>query len=111
MDRLLTKYDLGFYEATLEAEAAYPNECIGYISKHDEYVPLENVAEDPTKEAYAGNFDPRRIPEMAVLVHSHPDATNEPTPFDLQQQKLWGIPWAIINVNKGKAGKWRVFGD
>ena len=111
MADLTEKYDLSFFDATADAEHRYPNESIGYITKNDDYVALENTADEPHEEAFGSGLDPRAIPDIVVFVHSHPDRPNTPSALDQRQQKAWNVPWAIISVIEGKAGEWRIFGD
>ena len=80
------------------AEAEYPNECCGLVvqnGRKQRYVPCRNLAPEPTEqfslspEDYAEAEDSG---DIVAIVHSHPDATTQPSQLDLAQCDLSQLP-------------------
>ncbi|MDX7989152.1 peptidase P60 [Xenorhabdus sp. 12] len=92
---------------TDHAQAEYPNECCGLViqnSRKQQYVPCRNTAPSPTEqfslhpEDYANAEDTGTI---VAIVHSHPDATTQPSQLDIAQCDLSQLPWVIVSWPEG----------
>jgi proteasome lid subunit RPN8/RPN11 len=91
----------------------YPRESCGLVVRAggaDRYVECRNTATendhfvmDPEDYAAAD-----QLGEIVGLVHSHPDAPPEPSPYDLAAQPATGVRWHIVSV---PSGNWHTFGD
>ncbi|MBM2769930.1 C40 family peptidase [Burkholderia anthina] len=87
------------------AIAEYPRECCGLIVRGetaDGYVPCQNVAKSPAEqfvlapEDYAAAED---VGEIVAIVHSHPNATAQPSMGDLAMCEVAGIAsWVIVSL-------------
>ncbi|CAI0747199.1 MAG: C40 family peptidase [Serratia grimesii] len=89
------------------AETEYPNECCGLVvqnGRRQRYVPCRNLAPEPTEqfslapEDYAEAEDSG---DIVAIVHSHPDATTQPSQLDLAQCDLSQLPWIIASWPEG----------
>lgn len=115
-------YPVAVMQARQDAIAKYPNESCGIIVCGDEYIPLENVSQNPTQE-----FDcqEERLSYMlndgvVAMVHSHPYPESQvifentypadfgPSEHDMRQQLADNIPWGVIATN-GKTATDAVF--
>ncbi|CDH31142.1 hypothetical protein XBI1_1290007 [Xenorhabdus bovienii str. Intermedium] len=85
------------------AKAKYPNECCGLViqnSRKQQYIRCRNTAPSPTEqfsmhpEDYAEAED---IGTIIAIVHSHPDATTQPSQLDIAQCDLSHVPWIIVS--------------
>ena len=94
-------------EIMAHAEAEYPRECCGVLAQKSrviKYFPCRNMASEPTEhfhldpEGYAGAEDWGAV--MAI-VHSHPDATTQPSELDKAQCDATEIPWHIVSWPEG----------
>lgn len=87
---------------------AYPEEACGLIID-DEYVPVENKADDPLHDFAV---DPALLirHKVQAIVHSHPDGPNAPTRADMEGQLACCIPYGICAV-LGEAKKPFFWGD
>lgn len=98
--------------AKKHARAEYPKESAGLIVK-GEYIPCENIAEDPLKDFEIG----AKIYKAAVMtggleavVHSHPDGPFYPTEADMQSQLATDVAWVIIPLDDERIGTPTVWG-
>lgn len=89
------------------AAAEYPRECCGLVvqnGRRQRYVPCRNLAPEPTEqfslapEDYAAAEDAGTI---IAIVHSHPDATTQPSQLDIAQCDLSQLPWIIASWPEG----------
>lgn len=91
------------------ALAEYPRECCGLvirIGRKEEYVRCRNIAADPLQ-----NFviDPKDFKNASVrgsvsaVVHSHPDASPQPSSADRAMSRAWTLPWVIVAVHADPA--------
>ncbi|HFF8938851.1 C40 family peptidase [Serratia marcescens] len=89
------------------AEAEYPRECCGVVvqsGRRQRYVRCRNLAPEPTEQFslapadYAAAEDSGTI---VAIVHSHPDATTQPSQLDLAQCDLSQLPWIIASWPEG----------
>ncbi|MDE9492694.1 C40 family peptidase [Xenorhabdus bovienii] len=89
------------------AQSTYPDECCGLIiqqHRRQHYLPCRNTALSPTEqfsihpEDYAAAEDKGSI---IAIVHSHPDATTQPSQLDIAQCDLSQIPWVIVSWPEG----------
>lgn len=87
------------------AAREYPREACGLIAVvrgKERYLPCRNIAESNHEnfvlhhEDYAKAED---LGEILALVHSHPDAGNQPSQADRVQCAASGLPWYIVSVN------------
>jgi len=97
------------------ALAEYPRECCGVLLERDGrrwYRPCRNVAEKPEDHFAIADADMRCVHdegEVVGIVHSHPDATSEPSPRDVVQCRLSEVPWTIVGLVHGReVSDWRV---
>ena len=91
----------------VHAAAEYPRECCGVVaqkSRVERYFPCRNQANEPTEhfvlspEDYAAAEDWGTV---IAIVHSHPDATTQPSELDKAQCDLMAIPWHIVSWPEG----------
>lgn len=90
------------------AQDEYPNECCGFVIGGElgpEYLRCRNVAKDPSNAFEFSPEDSRLAVTGAVkaVVHSHVNGTPFPSEGDQRGQIATGLPWGIVNVNKGGA--------
>jgi len=111
----------------LEAEAAYPDECCGFLlgkieedgeKSAVEALPVQNTREDGEKyhrfKIESADFmrsereAARRGIAVTGIYHSHPDHPAAPSDYDTAHA-LPFYAYIIVNVNKGKAGDMTAF--
>lgn len=101
------------------AEEGYPNEICGVVvvsGKVEHYVQCVNLSKDPTEEfqmcpdSYA---EAEELGEVVGIVHSHPDATTRPSPYDIAvmsrnyevqlivDPQSAPVPWHIVSWPEG----------
>lgn len=89
------------------ARQCYPAECCGVIaqkSRVERYFPCRNLSEKPEDdfllcpEDYAAAEDWGTI---TAIVHSHPDATTQPSELDKAQCDVTELPWHIVSWPEG----------
>lgn len=89
------------------AENDYPRESCGVVcrqGKNEQYFPCRNQAEKaedsfilhPEDHAAAEEWG-----EATYIVHSHPDATTQPSNVDLAQCYMSELPWIIVSWPEG----------
>lgn len=90
----------------------YPNEACGVVLASGDYVPLENVAPDPTTSfALPGQAYAAVLPDVVAIVHSHPDGPDCPSAADMRSQIDTQKPWIIVSCNADGALEPFAFGD
>ncbi|MBD5753412.1 Mov34/MPN/PAD-1 family protein, partial [Citrobacter freundii] len=73
------------------AAAEYPRECCGVVvqkSRVQRYIPCRNLATDPTEHFHLSPEDYAAAEDwgtVIAIVHSHPDATTQPSELDKAQ--------------------------
>lgn len=88
------------------AQACYPNECCGLVidlAGVPTYVECTNIA---PKDKAADRFvidplqwaDAEDRGEILAVVHSHPDASANPSDADRAMCERTGVPWIVIGV-------------
>lgn len=61
------------------------------------YEPALNLARDPR---HGFELDPvALLGDVVAIVHSHPGASSEPSPHDLQQHAASGLDWWILGID------------
>jgi proteasome lid subunit RPN8/RPN11 len=89
-------------QVEVHAAQEYPRECCGLViveSGRQRYVPCRNVADT---DGYF-SISPREYVaaedrgEIVAVVHSHPDASPEPSDADLGACRASGLPWWILS--------------
>jgi proteasome lid subunit RPN8/RPN11 len=94
-------------EVKRHAAQTYPQECCGVICQkggHLRYFPCRNTASNPAEhfriapEDYASAED---WGDVVAIVHSHPDATSQPSETDKAQCDLTELPWHIVSWPEG----------
>ncbi|MFC0228072.1 C40 family peptidase [Serratia aquatilis] len=89
------------------AKAAYPQECCGLVvqnGRRQRYLRCRNTALEPNEqfslhpEDFAAAEDAGTI---VAIVHSHPDATTQPSQLDLAQCDVSQLPWVIVSWPEG----------
>ncbi|PAV95298.1 peptidase P60 [Hafnia paralvei] len=99
-------------EKTIQAIVAhaaevYPAECCGVVaqkSRVERYFPCRNIAENPTEQFHLSPEDYIAAEEWGTvtgIVHSHPDATTQPSELDKAQCDAMAIPWHIVSYPEG----------
>ncbi|TDB57249.1 C40 family peptidase [Photorhabdus khanii] len=99
-------------ESTLKAimthaESEYPKECCGVIAQKgrvERYFPCCNLADDPTEHFYLNPVDYVAAEDwgtITAIVHSHPDATTQPSELDKAQCDATELPWIIVSWPEG----------
>jgi proteasome lid subunit RPN8/RPN11 len=88
--------------ARSHALAAHPKESVGLVV-NGEYVPVENIAADPTKD-FAINKSLMLKPGLQAIIHSHPSGNHAPSKLDMEQQVATALPWGIVRCNGEDTG-------
>lgn len=89
------------------AAEVYPAECCGVVaqkSRVERYFPCRNIAENPTEQFHLSPEDYIAAEEWGTvtgIVHSHPDATTQPSELDKAQCDAMAIPWHIVSYPEG----------
>lgn len=89
------------------AEAEYPKEACGVIaqkSRVQRYFPCNNLAPNPSEQFHLdpqGYADAEEWGTVTAIVHSHPDATTQPSELDLAQCDATELPWHIVSWPDG----------
>lgn len=89
------------------ARAEYPRECCGVVaqkSRVERYFPCRNLADNPTEQFHLAPEDYVAAAEwgtITLIVHSHPDATTQPSELDKAQCDAMALPWAIASWPEG----------
>lgn len=89
------------------AAAEYPRECCGVIaqkSRVERYYPCKNLASDPTEHFHLCPKDYADAEDwgtVIAIVHSHPDATTQPSELDKAQCDATLLPWHIVSWPDG----------
>ena len=89
------------------ARAEYPRECCGVVaqkSRVERYFPCRNLADNPTEQFHLAPEDYVAAAEwgtITLIVHSHPDATTQPSELDKAQCDAMELPWAIASWPEG----------
>lgn len=89
------------------AKRSYPNECCGVVaqkSRVEKYFPCKNLALEPTDQFNLSPEDYMEAEEWGVItaiVHSHPDATTQPSELDKAQCDNTMLPWHIVSWPEG----------
>lgn len=94
--------------ARAHALAEFPKEAVGLVID-GQYVPQENIAEDPEADFYIEGFP---LVGLEAVIHSHPKRTvAAPSALDMQSQIETAVPWGIIATDGKWASKVVWFGD
>ena len=89
------------------ARAEYPRECCGVVAQSpaERYFPCRNLADNPTEQFHLAPEDYVAAAEwgttITLIVHSHPDATTQPSELDKAQCDAMELPWAIASWPEG----------
>lgn len=89
------------------AEAEYPRECCGVLAQKSrviKYFPCCNLAAEPTEHFYLdqeGYAGAEEWGTVIAIVHSHPDATTQPSELDKAQCDATELPWYIVSWPEG----------
>ncbi|WP_391528483.1 C40 family peptidase [Photorhabdus akhurstii] len=89
------------------AESAYPHECCGVIaqkSRVEKYFPCRNLATEPEEQFHLDPVDYINAEDwgtVTAIVHSHPDATTQPSELDKAQCDATELPWIIVSWPEG----------
>ena len=81
------------------ALAEYPRECCGVIAG-GEYLPQQNIHETPETD-FRLDSAVWCSHDVEAVVHSHPDAPDEPTASDMASQIETAVPWVLCSVSCG----------
>lgn len=89
------------------AAAEYPRECCGLVvqkSRVERYFPCRNLAAQPTEQFHLSPEDYAAAEDWGTvtgIVHSHPDATPQPSNLDKAQCDATELPWHIVSWPEG----------
>lgn len=89
------------------AQSEYPRECCGVVaqkSRVERYFPCRNVAAEPTEQFHLAPEDYADAEDwgtVTAIVHSHPDATTQPSELDKAQCDATAVPWHIVSWPEG----------
>jgi len=89
------------------AAAEYPRECCGVVaqkSRVERYFPCRNLAADATEHFHLSPEDYAAAEEwgtITAIVHSHPDATTQPSELDKAQCDATELQWHIVSCPDG----------
>ncbi len=101
------------------AKEDYPNEACGVVivkGKKESYVRCLNIASNPTQDfkmCPESFMDAEELGDVVGIVHSHPDGTSKPSPYDLAVMSVnreieleinpesHAIPWHIVSWPEG----------
>lgn len=90
--------------AQAHAAECYPNESCGLIVMAEDgerYVPCSNSHDKPSEHFRLSGEDfaeAEDIGEIKAVVHSHPNASGNPSDADRVQCELSGYPWHILSI-------------
>lgn len=83
--------------------AEYPRECCGVVvqkGRVQRYLPCRNIAADP-EEHFHLSLEDYAVAEdrgtVIAIVHSHPDATTQPSELGKAQCDATLLPWHIVS--------------
>lgn len=92
----------------VHALECYPEECCAFVTHDLQYVPLNNVSDNPTQTAKVSTKDQAHFYDVhgkpLAFLHSHPDGPNCPSLADMRSQVLNAIPYGIMTVGKESWG-------
>lgn len=113
----------GFPDAKKHARKMYPEEMCGFIID-GEFVPVDNVAIDPSEHKKDGeclcrlchfkvrNSDSLKyLDKCQAIIHSHPNSPIYPSQADMEGQRRTAVPWGIINLDDERVSDPEMFGD
>lgn len=89
-------------------EKEYPNEGCGVVlNKRGKkvWVPCKNISSDPENSFEIDSKDYMRAQlqgDIYAIVHSHPDASSEPSEHDRKASDFLGIPYYIFSLPDGE---------
>lgn len=89
------------------AAAEYPRESCGLLvqkGRVTRYVPCGNLATVPAEQFQLDPADYKAAAEQGIIVgivHSHPDATTQPSEQDRAQCDMTELPWHIVSWPEG----------
>ncbi|TDB48085.1 C40 family peptidase [Photorhabdus luminescens] len=89
------------------AESEYPKEACGVIaqkSRVERYFPCRNLAVEPEEQFHLNPIDYINAEDwgtITAIVHSHPDATTQPSELDKAQCDATELPWVIVSWPEG----------
>ena len=103
------------------ARRALPNECVGVLAGPraglvSVVYPLENVANDPTRQYLAEPVGIVRAVksirlerlELVAIYHSHPRGPAVPSRTDIELN-AWEVPQVILDAVTGEVRAWDLF--
>lgn len=85
------------------AAAEYPRESCGVVvqkSRVERYFPCQNLSAEPTEQFHLSPEDYAAAEDwgtVIAIVHSHPDATTQPSELDKAQCDATLVPWHIVS--------------
>lgn len=83
-------------------EKEYPREgcgIIGIVKGRKKWFPCKNVAEDDDNFIMSSKdyIKVKQVADIFAIVHSHPDASSEPSDYDIDNCNALGIPYYIFS--------------
>ncbi|EPY8414696.1 C40 family peptidase, partial [Klebsiella aerogenes] len=89
------------------AAADYPREACGLVAQRgrvERYFPCRNLASESNDNFVLSPEDYAEVEDWGTIigiVHSHPDATTQPSELDKAQCDATLLPWHIISWPEG----------
>lgn len=89
------------------AEQCWPHECCGVVAQRnrtERYITCRNLALNAQEQFYLCPEDYAAAEAWGTInaiVHSHPDATTQPSELDKAQCDATGLPWHIVSWPEG----------
>jgi cell wall-associated NlpC family hydrolase len=99
-------------DAKSHAQAEYPKESCGLVLDNLTYFPCVNRAQSGKHFIMApqSRLEASRIGEATEVVHSHPDASANPSQADLVGCEASKLPWTILGVPSGAVVRFKPSG-
>jgi proteasome lid subunit RPN8/RPN11 len=91
-------------DALAHARAEYPRESCGLVMADGRYLPARNLASSAREHFILDARDYARAAEsgeIVAVVHSHPDASANPSDADRVACEASGLPWYIVGLPDG----------
>jgi len=85
----------------------YPNEACGVLARNEDdlrYIRCQNIAANPREDFTLCPHDlgdAEAWGDVVGIVHSHPDATTQPSDRDQAMCDSTGLPWHIVSYPEG----------
>lgn len=94
-------FNLNMVQLAKEAEAAYPNEAVWFVTEARGCYQVENIHEDPANFFRTSSLDSLEAVQGVLLavIHSHCDGYPVPSEEDMRLQLKLEVPCGIVNTD------------